>query len=271
MKKKTSVLIVDNSGKDNQLIQIPTRLLIHWKKYLLVFNILVILMFGIVALMIYQKTSTHYQEKLAQANKIKILIDLKKVKESFKAIDQSIYRINGFLDARGLQQYKLAQSGGAYEDFEITDINEISLYYENKIHKIEKTLNITPLGLPVSGEISSEFGYRQNPFGEYTTEHHFGIDFRGRTGDPVRATAHGKVEFAGVKGGYGNCIIINHGNDLKTLFGHLSRINVRIGQPIKIGDYIGDIGSTGRSSGPHLHYEIIQNNKKVNPKYYLKL
>lgn len=271
MKKKTSVLIVDNSGKDNQLIQIPTRLLLHWKKFLLVFNVLVILMFGILALIIYQKTSTHYQEKLAQANKVKSLIDLKKVKESFKAIDESIYRINGFLDARGLHDFKLANSGGEYEDFEITDINEISEYYENKIQGIEKTLNITPLGLPVSGEISSEFGYRQNPFGEYSTEQHFGLDFRGKTGDPVRATAHGKVEFAGVKGGYGNCIIISHGNDLKTLFGHLSKINVKVGQHIEIGDYIGQIGSTGRSSGPHLHYEIIQNNKKVNPKHYLKL
>ena len=271
MKKKTSVLLVDNSGKENKLLQIPTNILLNWKKYFLILNTIIFILLGIIGVFIYQKTSDYYKERLAKANKIKSLIDIKKAKESFESIDQSIYRINKFLDERGLDDFRLKNSGGAQEDFEITDINEISLYYENKIHKIEETLNITPLGLPVSGEISSEFGYRQNRFGEYTTEHHFGIDFRGRTGDPVRATAHGKVEFAGVKGGYGNCIIINHGNDLKTLFGHLSRINVRIGQPIKIGDYIGDIGSTGRSSGPHLHYEIIQNNKKVNPKYYLKL
>lgn len=271
MKRKTSVLIVDPAGKENKVLQIPTKILLNWKKYLIFFNSAIIVLIAVLGVMIYQKTSEHYKEKLAKANRIKSLIDIKKVKQSFKSIDQSILRINKFLDERGLEKFKLENAGGENEDFEITNINEISNYYENKIKNIETTLNVTPLGTPSRGKITSGFGYRDNPFGNYNTENHSGIDFKGNYGDPVKATANGKVEFAGTKGGYGNCIIISHNEQLKTLFGHLSKINVAIGQQVKIGDIIGEIGSTGRSTGPHLHYEVIQNDEKINPIPYLKL
>lgn len=271
MKRKTSVLIVDNSGKENKIIQIPTKILINWKKYLLIFNSIIIILLGLTGVLIYQKTSDHYKEKLAKANHIKSLIDIKKVKQSFKSIDQSIYEINKFLDERGLEKFKLDNSGGGDENFEITDINEIANYYEKKIKNIEKTLEITPLGKPSTGEITSTFGYRSNPFGNYSSENHPGIDFRGNIGDPVKATANGIVEFAGFRGGYGNCIIIQHDKQIKTLFGHLSKILVEEGQKINTGDIIGNVGNTGRSTGPHLHYEIIRNDEKIDPQPYLKI
>ena len=271
MKKKTSVLIVDSSGKENQLLQIPTRILLNWKKYFLILNTIIFILLGIVGVLIYQKTSNYYKERLAKANKIKSLIDIKKAKESFKSIDQSIYRINKFLDDRGLEDFRLKNSGGEHQDFEIVDINEIAEYYDKKIAKIEGTLSSTPLGKPSSGSITSTFGYRNNPFGLYNTERHGGLDFRGNIGDPVKATAKGRVEFAGIKGGYGNCIIIKHNNQLKTLFGHLSEINVIHNQKINPGDIIGKVGNTGRSTGPHLHYEVIQNDERIDPKLFLKL
>jgi len=83
--------------------------------------------------------------------------------------------------------------------------------------------------------------------------------------------AKGKVIFAGIKGGYGNCIIIKHANGFETLYGHLSKIKVKKGHQVEIGEHIGNIGSTGRSTGPHLHYEVHQNGKRINPQSFLTL
>ncbi len=271
LKHKTSILFVNSDGKDNKVMQIPTKILLHWKKYFTISICVILVSVGLLGVIIYQKTSDHYKEQLAKANKIKSLIDIKKAKESFKSIDESMMRINQFLEARGLTNFKLKNSGGGDGDFEITDINEISKYYEEKIKNIEYTVKITPIGKPFNGEITSGFGYRYNPFTGYSTENHPGIDFRGKIGDPVKTTANGIVEFAGSRGGYGNCIIIKHNENLKTLYGHLSKILVSENQDVKIGDLIGKIGSTGRSTGPHLHYEIIKNDEKINPIDFTKL
>jgi murein DD-endopeptidase MepM/ murein hydrolase activator NlpD len=99
---------------------------------------------------------------------------------------------------------------------------------------------------------------------------HTGIDLRGETGEPVRATATGHVTIAGREGGYGNMVEINHGNGLATRYGHLSQINVKIGQVVRIGEVVGRIGSTGRSTGPHLHYETRINGDAVDPQKFLR-
>ena len=83
--------------------------------------------------------------------------------------------------------------------------------------------------------------------------------------------AKGEVKFAGLKSGFGNCIILKHGNGFETLYGHLSKISVRVGEQIDIGQQIGLIGSTGRSTGPHLHYEVLHYGKKINPASFLNL
>jgi murein DD-endopeptidase MepM/ murein hydrolase activator NlpD len=270
IKQKTSVLFVNSEGKSNKVVQIPTQILLHWKKYIAILGAIFLVLISILSLMIYQTTSTHYKEKLVKANHIKSLIDLDKLKKSFRSIDESVLKINQSLQKRGLAGIAVKNAGGE-ENFEITDINEITDYYNTKIRSLENTLDIIPIGVPTNGIITSPFGYRENPFTGFNTELHAGIDFKGNIGDPVKATALGIVIFAGDKGGYGNCIIIKHEGDFSTLFGHLSQINVKVGQTVKIGEIIGEIGNTGRSTGPHLHYEISKNNEKINPLEYTKI
>ena len=100
---------------------------------------------------------------------------------------------------------------------------------------------------------------------------HKGLDIAVAYGTDVRSAASGKVIFAGVKGGYGNCVIISHGNGIDTLYGHLSDILVKANDQIKVNDVIAKSGNSGRSTGPHLHYEVHKNNAPVNPKLFLNL
>ena len=144
-------------------------------------------------------------------------------------------------------------------------------YFENKSVLFYKTLRNLPIGLPYYGELSSDYGYRKNPFGGYSGEYHPGLDFKGETGDPVYATGDGIIERCDWYSGYGNAVVIAHKKDFKSLYGHLSKVNVVQGQEIKAGDLIGFIGSTGRSTGPHLHYEIRKEGEDINPQSFLKL
>lgn len=98
---------------------------------------------------------------------------------------------------------------------------------------------------------------------------HKGLDVAVAYGSPVKGAASGKVIFAGVKGGYGNCVIIEHGNGLATLYGHLSEILVEANDQVKVGQIIAKSGNTGRSTGPHLHYEVHKNNQPINPRLFL--
>jgi murein DD-endopeptidase MepM/ murein hydrolase activator NlpD len=122
---------------------------------------------------------------------------------------------------------------------------------------------------PVAGTLESGFGIRRNPFGGSSYESHEGQDIEAMIGTPVDAAASGIVTAAGVQNGYGNVVYIDHGNGLSTRYGHLSRIDVTVGQQIKRGERLGLVGSTGRSTGPHLHYEVRINNQPVNPRPYL--
>ena len=119
------------------------------------------------------------------------------------------------------------------------------------------------------GKINNEFGFRRNPFGGRTYEFHSGMDIDGERGDQVVAPANGVVTEAGWKGGYGNMIEVDHGNGLKTRYGHLSKIDVQIGDSITRGQVVAFVGSTGRSTGPHLHYELRLNDRPINPRRFL--
>lgn len=117
--------------------------------------------------------------------------------------------------------------------------------------------------------ISSGFGYRRDPFtGEGAM--HSGLDFRGPLGAPIHAAAKGKVSFVGPKAGYGLTVEIDHGNGLMTRYAHMSRFDIARGQNVEPGEVIGGIGSTGRSTGPHLHFEVRIHNKAVNPRTFLE-
>jgi murein DD-endopeptidase MepM/ murein hydrolase activator NlpD len=122
---------------------------------------------------------------------------------------------------------------------------------------------------PIMGPITSSFGERQDPFnGEGAF--HSGVDISGAFGEMVRATADGTVEIASMASGYGREIVINHGNGLQTLYGHLSGFAVTSGQQVSRGQVIGYVGMSGRSTGPHLHYEVRIHNTPVNPYRYLR-
>ena len=128
-----------------------------------------------------------------------------------------------------------------------------------------------PQGSPVPGQnISSRFGARRDPLNGRQAMHG-GLDFRAPKGHPVEATAAGTVRFAARRGGYGKLVEIDHGDGLSTRYGHLSRIFVREGQRVGRGAILGKVGSTGRSTGPHLHYEVRRGGQARDPAHYVRL
>jgi murein DD-endopeptidase MepM/ murein hydrolase activator NlpD len=128
-----------------------------------------------------------------------------------------------------------------------------------------------PIANPVPGmPVSSPFGSRADPLLGMIA-FHSGMDFRAISGSSVHATANGTVAAADYNGGYGNMVEVDHGNGLVTRYGHLSQILASVGQRVKLGDTIGKVGSTGRSTGPHLHYEVRRNGSAVNPVGYLAI
>ena len=122
---------------------------------------------------------------------------------------------------------------------------------------------------PTAGEMSGGFGVRRDPFGGGLSEFHARQDISADYGAPVVTAADGTIRFTGAQGRYGQIVIVEHGNGLTTRYGHLSKIEVTEGQEVKRGQVIGSVGSTGRSTGPHLHYEVRLNEEAVNPRGYL--
>lgn len=165
-------------------------------------------------------------------------------------------------------------SGGPVLDLQLTkeEIDEAeSGTVQDRIRSLAATVN--PANLPTMwahlGKINNEFGFRRNPFGGRSYEFHAGMDIDGERGDTVMSPANGTIIKAGWQGGYGNMIEIDHGNGLTTRYGHLSKIEVQVGDVVQRGQLIGLVGSTGRSTGPHLHYELRLNDKSINPRLLL--
>jgi murein DD-endopeptidase MepM/ murein hydrolase activator NlpD len=161
--------------------------------------------------------------------------------------------------------YRLAPNAGPFEK----QAHRINLA-RAQVERLSATIGKVPLRKPVEGELdtSSTFGVRIDPFVGRPAMH-TGLDFRGDTGDAVRATAGGTVVSAGWSGGYGRLVEVDHGNGLSTRYGHLSEIDVKVGQSLKAGHPVGRIGSTGRSTGPHLHYETRLDGEAVDPHKFL--
>jgi len=129
----------------------------------------------------------------------------------------------------------------------------------------------TPTLWPVEGTLEGGFGGRRNPFGGSGYEFHTGQDIEAPWGAPVIAGASGKVSFVGWQNGYGQLVIVDHGGGLTTRYGHLSHIDVELNQTVARAQLLGKVGSTGRSTGPHLHYEVRINDQAVDPLPYLLL
>jgi len=129
----------------------------------------------------------------------------------------------------------------------------------------------TPTAWPVDGTLEAGFGGRRNPFGGSGYEFHSGQDIEAPWGAPVLAGASGRVSFVGWQNGYGQLVVVDHGGGLTTRYGHLSHIDVEMNQVVSRAELLGKVGSTGRSTGPHLHYEVRINDQPVNPLQYLLL
>ena len=131
-----------------------------------------------------------------------------------------------------------------------------------------KILATVPSRWPVHGPVNSEFGNRPSPWSNQL-EFHTGLDIRAARGTPVHAPSGGTVTFAGSHPEYGLTVMVDHGHDVKTVYGHLSKVGVGVGQRVEAGASLGLTGNTGRSSGPHLHYEVLVQGQPVNPRAYL--
>lgn len=179
-----------------------------------------------------------------------------------------------------LPQYKLSSADNDLTKLQILNENLDFLDKEIKksdevlkslivdLQSYDRELDHTPTIWPVYGRITSGFGGRIHPITRKWTTH-TGVDLSAGNGTRVRAAADGVVEYAGYNGGYGWCVIINHGYGYKTLYAHNSKLLVKRGQRVNKGKIISYSGSSGRSTGPHLHYEVWRNGTRVNPVNYL--
>jgi len=161
----------------------------------------------------------------------------------------------------------------------ITALNDLSVQLDDRSKQLGvlETLimnrnlqaEVMPTGRPVSrGWLSSYFGLRTDPFSGRRV-HHSGIDFAGKLGSDVVAVAAGVVQYSGKRSGYGNLVEINHGNGYVTRYGHNLKNLVNVGQTVKKGEVIAKMGTTGRSTGPHVHFEVMVNDRAVDPKKYI--
>ncbi len=176
----------------------------------------------------------------------------------------------GLNPATMLKSAREAQ-GGPLEKFNVDDprFERLGLSLA-RLDALERGLEGIPQFMPADkGSISSGFGYRRDPFNGGGAMHS-GLDFRAPYGSPIYAAADGVISYVGYKGGYGKTVEISHGNGLMTRYAHMSRYSAQVGQRVAAGRLIGAIGSTGRSTGPHLHFEVRVNNRAVNPRPFLE-
>lgn len=261
---KASILLIDQDGKSKKAINVSTHFMINWKNYIFGF-VLAFLLLGLgIGYLIFKETSDYYSLKLDSVNELSEKEE-SQINAQLHELEKYVERIDAVLAVKGLGDLALK------DDVTQAGPHEMLAFYTRKLKSLEQVLDGTPYGFPHDGNITSGFGNRVNPFSGAGSESHSGIDFKGQVGDPVHTTATGTITFAGVKGGYGNCVIVEHRNGVKTLYAHLSKINVRPNQRVKTGTQIGELGTTGRSTGPHLHYEVIENEQKVNPVKYMRL
>ncbi len=190
-------------------------------------------------------------------------------KPKFNPNDKKYKLAEGFNDAEVINDLsKKVENISSLVTIQTKSFDELKKLADNKSDFLASIPAIQPIANKDLKRIASGFGYRIHPIYK-TTKLHTGIDFTAPTRTPVYATGNGSISFAKYEGrGYGNHIIINHGFGYKSLYGHLSRIEVFERQKVKRGELIGYVGNTGTSTAPHLHYEVIKGERKVNPINY---
>ena len=197
-----------------------------------------------------------------------------KILEPFGPEDGSAKRVTGIGGGTGPARAAETSGGAAIGD-ELERLTAIVTEEGDNLRALDRFLGratrvlaALPSRWPVRGQINSGYGGRTSPWSA-KSEFHSGLDIGARVGTPVTSPAPGTVVFAGVNAEYGQTLIIDHGNETKSLYGHLSKLGVTVNQKVQRGDLIAMTGNTGRSSGPHLHYEIQVKGQSVNPTTYL--
>jgi murein DD-endopeptidase MepM/ murein hydrolase activator NlpD len=273
MREYITIIIAHHEGKPPKTIRIR-------KSHIKAFGIFVLafVAFSIFSHLTSLKFLSERQEIKAEKRKLAREIEtvvskkqeIEKEKEllnsKLKSLEDKLLLVEDYLSKRGVIKGSLPMGGASankasYDLFYLQFLEERADYLLTSIRGI-------PLGYPVYGKITSHIGWRKNPFGG-GYEFHSGIDITAPYGSKVRATADGVVVLAGWYGDYGKTVIIRHPSGYLTLYAHLSQIDVKEGQRVKAGDVVGRVGSTGRSTGPHLHYEVIKDNKPIDPSKFL--
>jgi murein DD-endopeptidase MepM/ murein hydrolase activator NlpD len=210
-----------------------------------------------------------YQIKLEEKTALidAVIEDVKGLDHSFDS--QPISRGNYYGGVGGFEYLKSEDFSAQSSKIKLRENHSTQGLLDEIEQKISVFSNI-PIGAPVQGHFNSNFGWRRSPFSG-RSHLHSGIDIGVDRKSPVVAVADGIVTRAGYRGAYGRRIVVDHGNGLKTLYGHLEAIEVKEGQKICRGQRIGFVGSSGRSTGPHLHYEIRVNGKPRDPKPFVNL
>lgn len=271
--KKTTILFIGYDENKVRSLNIHTHFIKYFYRYVAAVAAILLLSFtGLAFIFLHinhiEIENLNLADRLFHINKEVDLIDSLKLKQKLNNIDNNLLEIHSYLQSRGVIHG--LNAGGEIAQGHNGDLTKISYFEEQSeifLNKLEKL----PLGYPYNGEISSGYGYRFNPFGGSSGEFHPGVDFKGAVGDKVYATADGIVVKSDWYAGYGLAVIIDHDHGLSTLYGHLSGVNVNCGEKVKAGDVIGYLGSTGRSTGPHVHYEIRKDGIDIDPYPFLKI
>jgi murein DD-endopeptidase MepM/ murein hydrolase activator NlpD len=281
-KDVSTIVILNKNQAGTKTLQVKTKHINRIKHYIFSIVSVVLFLVGFIVLLQYrnQQQELEKQQLVAQIVKLKgdMPAEVAKVNDNhtaqgyIQAIEGKLKNINDYLKKRGLKGFSTKNIGGD-ANAEGTKLSDKDAYsaYNDYLTKLVNTVAFTPMGYPRVSALTSFFGYRSDPFNTASAEYHPGIDFAGKKGDDVKSTANGRVVFAGWSNGYGNCIRIQHANNYETLYGHLSRIGVTVGQQIVVGQKIGAVGSTGHSTGNHLHYEVRKDGKPINPVSFLTL
>jgi murein DD-endopeptidase MepM/ murein hydrolase activator NlpD len=241
-----------------------------------------VLVFAFLSLFSFSTSYIYYKDsskKTESINKLVSTIDLlsqdidnsriseAKLRNKLQGIEETLLEMQDILQKKGIK--KELSIGGEFIPAEKLTLSYVE-YMKKDIDDLFNTMVSTPVGTPLTGKINSSFGYRKDPF-KKRAGFHSGIDIDANYAQKIVATADGKVTKASWHSSYGKTVIIEHENGYETLFGHLSSITVKEGAQVTVGDVIGKAGSTGRSTGTHLHYEVIKDGKRVNPKKFLSL
>jgi murein DD-endopeptidase MepM/ murein hydrolase activator NlpD len=273
----STILIIDQKKGKTKSLSIKTKHLNKLKYYTTIIA-LVILTLSYLTVMLSYKINNNEKEKrglLAKISTLKSKIppptDTTQAKNYIQSIEDKLKKINEYLRKRGVKGFTSTAVGGNNEISEKLTLEENYDLFDERLEKVFAGLIYTPTGFPSKPNITSSFGFRNDPFQFSGSEFHAGLDFKGNKGDQVRSTAHGTVIHAGWYQGYGNCVRIAHKNGLQTLYGHLSEVKVKKGDKVSANQVIGLVGSTGHSTGNHLHYEVRKNNKPINPSHFLSL